>query len=296
LAALIPHAAEDSEFLVRVLQRFSPTVLIKDAAYPSIRLGDIENLKVLAPLDSDGRRRIAEILDKADALRAKRRAALAQLDTLTQSIFLDMFGDPATNPKRWPVRSLRQILTAPLRNGLSPSHAGEVSARVLTLSAITGNEFDPDAWKISTFRSPPPSEQSVREDDFLICRGNGNLPLVGKGFFPTLRMSDVTFPDTMIAARISTERVQPAFLQHLWNSPAVRRQIESVARTTNGTFKVNQTMLEEIVFITPPGSLQRDFTFRVGAVTKVKAGHRKALAELDSLFASLQHHAFRGKL
>ena len=43
-------------------------------------------------------KRIAEILDKADALRAKRRAALAQLDTLTQSIFLDMFGDPATNP------------------------------------------------------------------------------------------------------------------------------------------------------------------------------------------------------
>ena len=49
-------------------------------------------------------RRIAEILDKADALRAKRRAALAQLDTLTQSIFLDMFGDPATNPKGWPTR------------------------------------------------------------------------------------------------------------------------------------------------------------------------------------------------
>jgi len=47
-------------------------------------------------------RRIAEILDKADALRAKRRAALAQLDTLTQSIFLDMFGDPTTNPKGWP--------------------------------------------------------------------------------------------------------------------------------------------------------------------------------------------------
>ena len=47
-------------------------------------------------------RRIADILDKADALRAKRRAALAQLDTLSQSIFIDMFGDPATNPKGWP--------------------------------------------------------------------------------------------------------------------------------------------------------------------------------------------------
>ena len=51
-------------------------------------------------------RRIAEILDKADALRTKRRAALAQLDALTESIFLDMFGDPATNPKGWPVRAL----------------------------------------------------------------------------------------------------------------------------------------------------------------------------------------------
>ncbi len=54
-------------------------------------------------------RRIAEILDKADALRAKRRAVLAQLDTLTQSIFLDMFGDPATNPKRWPKASLEEL-------------------------------------------------------------------------------------------------------------------------------------------------------------------------------------------
>ena len=55
-------------------------------------------------------RRIAEILDKADALRAKRRAALAQLDTLTQSIFLDMFGDPATNPKGWPIRRFDETI------------------------------------------------------------------------------------------------------------------------------------------------------------------------------------------
>ena len=55
-------------------------------------------------------RRLAEILDTAQALRAKRRAVIAQLDTLTQSIFLDMFGDPATNPKGWPVRTIRDLL------------------------------------------------------------------------------------------------------------------------------------------------------------------------------------------
>ena len=51
-------------------------------------------------------RRIADVLDRAEALRAKRRAALAQLDSLTQSLFLDLFGDPATNPKGWPVTKL----------------------------------------------------------------------------------------------------------------------------------------------------------------------------------------------
>jgi len=55
-------------------------------------------------------RRIAEVLDRAEALRAKRRAALAQLDTLTQSIFLDLFGDPARNPNGWPVHLLQEVM------------------------------------------------------------------------------------------------------------------------------------------------------------------------------------------
>ena len=61
----------------------------------------------LPPLDEQ--KRIAGILDAADALRAKRREALAQLDTLLQSIFLDMFGDPVTNPMGWPVGALRSL-------------------------------------------------------------------------------------------------------------------------------------------------------------------------------------------
>jgi type I restriction enzyme, S subunit len=142
----------------------------------------------------------------------------------------------------------------------------------------------------------PPETQTVNENDFLICRGNGNVRLVGKGYFPPSRMSDVAFPDTMIAARVSTDQVQRAFLQYVWNSPAVRSQVEALARTTNGTFKVNQTMLEGISFIVPPLPLQREFARRVRGVEKLKATQRASLAELDALFASLQHRAFRGEL
>lgn len=255
----------------------------------------LANLEVPVPRLSD-QRWIAEVLDRSEVLRAKRRAAIGQLDTLTHAVFLDMFGDPAMNPNGWDVLRFQDILSIALRNGRSPSNRGNVMAKVLTLSAITGSGFDAAALKSSTFETMPLSDQSVDENDFLICRGNGNVHLVGKGYFPTGRMPDVTFPDTMIAARLVPERMERAFLQHLWNSNAVRRQIESLARTTNGTFKVNQTMLEGVTLVSPPVALQNEFARRVAAVEGLKSTHRASLTALDALFASLQHRAFRGEL
>jgi len=109
-------------------------------------------------------------------------------------------------------------------------------------------------------------------------------------------MSDVTFPDTMIAARVDEERIDRHFLEHIWNSTAVRRQVESLARTTNGTYKVNQTMLEGIAFVCPPIALQHEFGYRFCAVERLKSAHSSSLVEMDLLFASLQSRAFRGEL
>ena len=77
-------------------------------AQPNISQGVVKNLKIwLPPLPEQ--LRIAAILDKADALRAKRREALAQLDRLPQSIFVEMFGDPIANPKGWTKQALKEL-------------------------------------------------------------------------------------------------------------------------------------------------------------------------------------------
>ena len=77
-------------------------------AQPALSLGKIKELPVPVPPLPE-QHRIAAILDQADALRAKRREALAQLDSLTQSIFIEMFGDPKSNPKNWPLQKLEEV-------------------------------------------------------------------------------------------------------------------------------------------------------------------------------------------
>jgi type I restriction enzyme, S subunit len=178
---------------------------------------------------------------------------------------------------------------------VSPSSAGTITERVLTLSAITGTSFDATCVKEGTFETIAPPEKRVSSSDFLICRGNGNLNLVGKGFFATASGNTI-FPDTMIAARFSRELFEPAFIETLWNSQYVRSQLEPRARTTNGTFKINQGALEGIRFPVPPVDLQHAFAARVAEIDKLKAHHRAHLAKLDALFASLQHRGFRGEL
>ena len=241
-------------------------------------------------------RRIAGILDKADAIRRKRKEAIALTEELLRSAFLEMFGDPVTNPKSWPVKPLGELLQAPLRNGLSPASGGKFEAQVLTLSAITRGQFDASASKSGAFAVEPWEDVRVDARDFLICRGNGNVALVGSAAFPRESMKNMVFPDTMIAARIDQARVRPAFLNTIWKSPFIRRQVEAGARTTNGTFKINQTVVEGIEVILPPPAKQQVFADLEARVAKNAVHQRAAIEGAADLFDSLVARAFSGPL
>ena len=267
----------------------------RGATFKEVSKKIVEDLQIpLPPLAEQ--KRLAGILDAADAVRAKRRETLAQLDTLLQSTFLDMFGDPVTNPKGWEERTLGELAQDSFRNGLSPSTKGTVDGEVLTLSAITRGRFDFAAQKSVRFDKQPSPSQRLSTDTFLICRGNGNRRLVGTGAYPDRSSNRVCFPDTMIGVAISPSVLAAAYLQNVWRTRRIRRQIERGARTTNGTHKVNQRLLSSIVFPVPPADLQLRFAAIVESIEEQEASQRAHLAELDTLFASLQSRAFRGDL
>ena len=114
VSVLRPHRAKvEPRFLFRWFSSDRIQTTLRSFGQQTTNISNLNTdrcLKLPLPLPPlAAQRRIAEVLDRAEALRAKRRAALAQLDSLTQSLFLDMFGDPATNPKGWPKQKLGDI-------------------------------------------------------------------------------------------------------------------------------------------------------------------------------------------
>ncbi|CAM4013180.1 restriction endonuclease subunit S [Janibacter anophelis] len=249
----------------------------------------LRSLQVPTP-SLDEQRRIAAILDHADALRAKRRQVLAHLDDLTQSVFQSALQDDGAESVA------ANELMPHMRNGLSPSSGGAHRAKVLTLSAITRGRFNPSAAKEGDFATEPPEDKCVAAIDFLMCRGNGNPGLVGVGVFVPEDRFDLVFPDTVIAGRVDSARVLAPILEVAWRQPSVRRQIEQVARTTNGTYKVNQKSLASVHVAIPPLAVQRATAGQFAKIDEARTVVLEGQAADEALFASLQARAFSGEL
>jgi type I restriction enzyme S subunit len=266
---------------------------------PFIKPADVKAHRVFLPSLPE-QRRIAEILDKADALRAKRRAALAQLDTLTQSIFLDMFGDPATNPKGWPMRAVSDYV-ANLQGGRSIESEGDDATptlnRVLKVSAVTGMTFLPHESKPIADSHVPAPEHFTRVGDLLFSRAN-TTELVGAVAYVYDTPPNVLLPDKLwrFVWRLPLQ-VEPLFVWALLQTTHLRYEIGRRATGTSGSMKnISQEKVLGIRTIVPPIMSQREFVRRVEGAGILRMAQLSSLRALDALFASLQHRAFRGEL
>jgi len=242
-------------------------------------------------------RQIAEVLDRAEELRAKRRAALAQFDSLTQSLFLDIFGDPATNPKRWPVRRLGDLIVDGPQNGLyKPSSDYGSGTPILRIDAF----YDGAVTDISTLKrvrlsAAEKSGFRLTENDVVINRVN-SLEYLGKcALIPKLPEATV-FESNMMRMRFDSKTTHPRFIVQFLQSGFAKSQIQMRAKHAVNQASINQQDVSGFRTTVPPISLQREFARRVTAVEALKTAQRASLAELDALFATLQHRAFRGEL
>jgi type I restriction enzyme S subunit len=259
---------------------------------PFIKPSDVKAHRVYLPALAE-QRRIAEVLGRAEALRTKRRAALAQLDSLTQSLFLDLFGDPATNPKNWPVRQIGDLLES-ATYGTSEKAGASGEYPVLRMNNLTRTgEMDFTDLKFMDLEAKDRERYLVADGDVLFNRTN-SADLVGKtAVFRANR--PMAYAGYLIRLRTTAEN-DSEFLGAFLNLPYSKRMLRGMCKSIIGMANINASEIQAMRIPQPPSTLQRTFARHVAAVQRLKATHRAALAHLNALFASLQQRAFRGEL
>jgi type I restriction enzyme S subunit len=235
-------------------------------------------------------RRIAEVLDRAETLRAKRRAALAQLDTLTQSLFLDLFGDPATNPKGWPrkpIGELGKVITGNTPPRANPGYYGTAIEWIKSDNINTPHYYLTKAEE-GLSESGKAVARTVPDGSILVTCIAGSPECIG----------NAAMTDREVAFNQQINAFVPAKgdAHFLYAQILVGKGLIQEASTAGMKGMVSKGRFEQIMLILPPIELQREFARRVTAVEKLKTAQRASLAEMDALFAALQHRAFRGEL
>ena len=266
------------------------------ASYPAVSDRIIFESQIpLPPLAEQ--RRIAAILDQAETLRTQRRAALAQLDSLTQSLFLEMFGDPASNPKRWTCLSVGETAIkfsdGPFGSNLKSSHYAETGVRVIRLQNIgVGKLIDKDKAFVSEEHFNKLRKHECLPGDVLIgTLGEPNL----RAFIQPPSLARSLNKADCVQLRPNPKIANAAFLCALLNQPAVEEMAHDLMQGQTRV-RISMGRLRGLEIPVPPLALQQTFATRIQAIESLKTTHRTALTELDALFASLQQRAFAGEL
>ncbi|MCC7242383.1 MAG: restriction endonuclease subunit S [Acidobacteria bacterium] len=283
--------SEDLRWMTYRLSDLRLNTLNRAAAVPGLNREDAYRQRFLLPPRSE-QRRIAEILDKADALRAKRRAALAQLDTLTQAIFLDMFGDPGTNPHMFPSSTIGQV-SEQVTDGehLTPKRTAK-GIRLLSARNVRDGWIDFE----NVDHIPVEEYERIRRR----CNPSpGDVLISCSGTIGRVACVEADEPFSLVRSAALVRPIQTTvrskFLEHYLRTPSLKARM---LRRANASSQANlfQSQIRELPVYVPPAPLQDAFVLRAGGVNALKATHRASHAELDTLFASLQHRAFRGEL
>jgi type I restriction enzyme S subunit len=291
MAAVPDVSRVSSRYLYHVLRTIDFYRLSAGKTVPSIRKSVLQQVPIpLPPLAEQ--KRIAAVLDKADDLRGKRRQALATLDTLLQSVFLDMFGDPVTNPKGWPVVTLGEISTkitdgVHLKPNYMPSGVPFISVKDVSSGRLI-------------FEKCKYVSQEDHEKMFSRCnpeRGDILYTKVGTYGIPVIVDSDREFSLYVSVALVKPERsrVDSMFLREAMAGYGIRRQAVKAIKGI-GVPDLHLVEIRKFRLPLPPLTKQQEFCRRCDSAIRMRDRLIANQEQLDTLFAALQSAAFAGTL
>ena len=246
-----------------------------------------ELLKVIIPIPQQVQQlAIVAELDKLNELIALKRKQLADLDSLAQSLFYEMFGDPVVNEKGWETKLLGEVAEPTIGLTYKPQNVKEDGTGIIVLRSCNIQESELDFDDIVRVDLPIKDDKYVREGDILMCSRNGSFKLVGKvAMIPYLeqRMSYGAFM-TVIRSKNNP------YLFSYFKTQAFRNcLIQGKTTTVN---QVTVKMLRDICIPLPPLLLQQSFASKIAKIEAEKQRVKSSLKDLETLLASRMQYWF----
>lgn len=213
-------------------------------------------------------KRIAAILDKADAIRRKRQQAIQLADDFLRAVFLDMFGDPVKNPKGWDVKELGELCDVQGGLQVSSRRAGlPLTAPYLRVANVLRNRVDLTEIKQIELSELEYIRVKLSPSDILIVEGHGNPEEIGRCAIWKGDFDGFVHQNHLIRARIKSQDITPRFLCDYINSSGGRSQMMKSSNTTSGLNTISTGIVKSTKVIVPPGELQDTYSLIVDKVT-----------------------------
>jgi type I restriction enzyme S subunit len=253
----------------------------------------------LPPLQQQ--QKIANILDAADALRHKDKALLAKYDELTQALFLDMFGDPVSNPKGFSINRLEEFYLSkkegtkcgPFGGALKKEEFVEKGIPVWNMDNITkkGELVSKMNLWITNEKFNILNSYAVINGDIIISRAG----TVGKMCVVNTTFENSIISTNLIRLRLNNNLLLPMYFVLLMTY--FKEKIGRLQTGSDGAFShMNTGVLNDLKFPYPPIELQNQFAERVQAIEQQKSIAQRSLEKSEALFNSLLQKAFKGEL
>lgn len=260
----------------------------------SISSGNLKTACIpLPPLDDQYR--IVAILDKADAIRRKRREAVALTEQLLRSTFLEMFGDPGTNPNSWPIEVMRELVCDSQYGTATKANERGQGLPVLRMNNITADGWvDLTSLKWVELGSEELSKCTVRRGDLMFNRTN-SPELVGKT--AVWHSDDVyALAGYLVRIRFHSDKANADYVSGFLNSGFGKRYLFERAKPSNNMSNFSAGEFMRIPIPVPPIDAQRRYAKVAENIRACRRQLDAAANEADNLFNSLVQRAFRGEL
>lgn len=291
----------DQDYFLRVLGRLiaDPTAKLThgSALKNLMSVGVLKEIPFpLPPLPEQ--RRIAAILDKADAIQRKRQEAIRLTEELLRSAFLEMFGDPVTNPKGWEPKKLGDLLSGPPNNGIfrkNHEYSDTGLPVVWVAELFKGHSLDTSKSRRLVPTDNDSERYGLRHGDILFCRSSLKLEGIGYNNVYLGESGKALFECHVIRVSPNQEQCNSLFLNYLLRTSGMRRRVIARAKTVTMS-TLGQEDILVISLPVPPLSLQRQFADLLARVSSDLTRQRRAVATAGTLSESLTQRAFSGRL